>query len=860
MPTIDRLALPHGGWDAIVAAIHRWGDAFDVQWRDAIVLLPFAQLLPLARRAWAAGSGVLPRIETTETLARSLAPPEAASPGQISFDVAIDRLVAARLLQGQPWARQRAARDPLYGARMVESLVDAARAIARAAAAVSPARRAAHWQRVRELFAASDAPGATERALVRIALEWAAASADPSTDRLFVLAPAAWVVVQAGGEDRLSRALVDQAAAGTRCLVLDTDVAQEAPFELLAAKAQCGLAAAADFEDEARRAAAQVLAHLREGRAPVALIAQDRALVRRARALLARRQVPIADETGWALSTTRAAALLTSLLGAMSERASCDDILDWLKTCPAARETDLDLLEAGMRRHRWSNPHAVDAARTGAGAAALWHDVQRRRHEATVPAERALAEWLDWLRSALEQTGQWAVLASDDAGMQVLAALHLQASGSTDPAWRDAADSSRMTLPEFARFAESALEAGRFVPEAPEAGPHVVITPLARAMLRPFAAVVFPGADERRLGPGASRAPLVCESEAKALGIDDAKERAARELLAFAQLLRLPRVSILYRMRDDDEALSASPLVLRLALALRRAGRELPRHGDAREAREAERAPVPRPQPVAPALLPESLSASAIDALRDCPYRFFALHMLRLSEPRELDAAIEARDYGSWLHAVLHRFHRDRDPGAGDAAQLAAAAEAERDALGLDAAEFVPFGAQFDRFVPRYLRWQRARDAEGAVWSDGEARLSARLAALSGIDLRGVIDRIDRLPGNRLRLIDYKTGSTVEVRRRVRQEPAEDTQLAVYAALGAERGARLEACYLPLDDGQDLQPIEHPDVATSAAMLLQGLGGELQRLREGAPLPALGEGSACEFCAARGVCRRDDWR
>ena len=28
---------------------------------------------------------------------------------------------------------------------------------------------------------------------------------------------------------------------------------------------------------------------------------------------------------------------------------------------------------------------------------------------------------------------------------------------------------------------------------------------------------------------------------------------------------------------------------------------------------------------------------------------------------------------------------------------------------------------------------------------------------------------------------------------------------------------------------------------------------------DGAPLPALGEGTVCDFCAARGLCRKDMW-
>jgi ATP-dependent helicase/nuclease subunit B len=34
---------------------------------------------------------------------------------------------------------------------------------------------------------------------------------------------------------------------------------------------------------------------------------------------------------------------------------------------------------------------------------------------------------------------------------------------------------------------------------------------------------------------------------------------------------------------------------------------------------------------------------------------------------------------------------------------------------------------------------------------------------------------------------------------------------------------------------------------------------DLARIEAGAPLAALGEGKVCDFCAARGLCRRDFW-
>ncbi len=40
---------------------------------------------------------------------------------------------------------------------------------------------------------------------------------------------------------------------------------------------------------------------------------------------------------------------------------------------------------------------------------------------------------------------------------------------------------------------------------------------------------------------------------------------------------------------------------------------------------------------------------------------------------------------------------------------------------------------------------------------------------------------------------------------------------------------------------------------------MDGIAADVRRLRDGAALPPLGEGSACEHCDARGLCRRDHW-
>ena len=873
-PAIDLIPMSDAfDWPQAVERIRAWADAQRIELRDAVVLLPFAQLLPLLRGAWARRGGWMPRIETARTLAASLGPPVAPAPGQVCFDGPTDALVAARLLRTQSWACALAGRDAASFDHAVAAVVELAQALLRAAAAIAPAQRDAWWQVARELLADAGAgPGRLEGLLGRVALEWALAAPQPATDALYALRPSAWIALRAGGADRLTDAVLSH-GVGPR-LLLDTDVPLDTPFGRAGEAARIEVAPCDDFEDEAQHSAAQVLALLGAQQSPVALIALDRGLVRRVRALLERQGVSLLDETGWRLSTTRAGARVMALLRAMAPRASSDELLDWLKAGAAdgpalhERRSAGAALEALLRRRRLTSVHALDPLAFEGRAAALLGEVQALRRQYAAQRARTLSEWRASLRQLLERSGDVEAIERDAAGMQALAALRLSdAAPPDDEAWTDVARATRMSGDEFARWVDAVLEQSSFVAAAPQAS-DVVITPLSRALLRPFAAVVCPGADERRLGGGTAPLPLLGEAQAATLGLDTAAVRRADELRAFAQLCRAPRLVLLRRRLDGGEPLAPSPLLERLALALRRAGRPMASVADAREPRRIALQPTARPLPEAAALLPERLSASAVEALRECPYRFFALRLLRLQEPDELDEAIEQRDYGTWLHAVLHRFHQSRARPDGfevELARLHTVAREECAAQGLDEAGFLPYAASFEQFAPRYIEWLHERDAEGARYRDGEVELMARPAGFGGTALVGRIDRIDELSGSEgrvLELIDYKTGSAARLKALV-GDPTEDTQLAFYAALLASQDAAptpaLRASYLALDARSGIARIEHGDVMASARLLLQGLGRDLERLRGGAALPALGEGRACDWCAARGLCRRDDW-
>ncbi len=851
---MEQISLPSGVpvaglWQAAALRSHAWLGQQGLTPRDAVVLVPYAALMAPARAAWAALGGWQPRVETPLTLAATLGPPVAHALGLCSGDATLDALSASLLLRGLPWGAEWLARDPAGFARIVASVVDAAQALRSAALQRAPEVRDDFWAAVRAALPAASGPAATEGLLLRVAVEWAATAGPAASDRLFDHRPSAWLVLRLGGPEPMAEALLGH--AGTPSLHLLADPPDDDPYSEVAALAHVERLVCDDFEAEAQAAAASVIAALNAGRTPVALVALDREAVRRVRALLARAGVPLIDETGWLLATTRAAAAVVAVLRAALPSAGPDDRLDWLKTWPLAPPAALNALEALWRDR--PGVQGRDAAEK------LWAAAQAHLQPLQTERQRTLADWLSVLRDRLEVSGSYERWLEDDAGAQVLAAL----GWTSGAAWQPAAQQLQLDLPGFIAWVVSTLELQPFLP-LPDPGAQVVLTLLSRAFGRPFAQVVVPGADHVRLGASEPQPTLISDALAQKLGLDHGAGRRAQRRLALAQVLRAPQVTLLRRRRDGDEPLAESPDVEWLLLARNRVAppgaQPWPASDWQAALREVARQPVGRPQPTAASALPSTLSASRLEALRDCPYRFYSRAVLRLDEAEEIEAGLAKRDYGTWLHATLHHFHSRRptsEDGLSDLQQLQQAADAVTQTLGMSPAELLPFRASFETFAPAYVAWLAPREAQGWLWHSGETDHVLDLPDLPDLQLKGRIDRLDLGPAGASQVLDYKTSNSATLTDRVRQ-PLEDTQLAFYAALlGAS--ATLGAAYLSLDDAKSPLLIEHPAVHESAAILLDGLSGEWRRLQQGAALPALGEGRVCETCEARGLCRRDHW-
>jgi ATP-dependent helicase/nuclease subunit B len=634
------------------------------------------------------------------------------------------------------------------------------------------------------------------------------------------------------------------------------------------------LLAADSLEEEAVGVALLVRDWLARGKGEIALIAADRSAARRTRALLERDGILVEDETGWKLSTTRAAALIDAWLEVVAAGAYHRDLLDLLKSPFVFADVELqtrrravleiescvaaDNLIGGLESC------AASLARRGASAAARELIERLRAAAGLLPRRKApLAQWLAGLGDTLERIGAPPLLAADAAGRGVLELLALRREELTVAALT-------LSFSEWRQWLNRELESAMFRDRS-IASP-VTMTHLSAARLRPFDAAVIIGADSEHLRPAPASAIFNNASVRAELGLDTPREALRRHEDDLALLIAsCGEVAATWqRLREGEDNL-LSPSLARLSLLhLSAWGGDLlaaiPRAPDATAAGPS---PHPAPAPVLPSgRRPAAISASGYASLVACPYQYFARQVLALGEQEEVIEALEKRDYGDLLHRILRRFHEDcpllDDYGDEDlVAKLRAisdrefAAAVERNFL--EAA----WQLRWQQRIPAYVAWQRAREAEGWRYAEGEIKVETLLLLADGGRLRvhGRIDRLDRDEAGRaadvrLAVLDYKTQSHRRLKDKLLDTDG-DVQLALYTLL---QGAGVaQAAYVALDDEQiEALPLE--GAQSQALRHRHRLMALFDDLGAGAPLPANGVDAVCAWCEMRGLCRKGYWR
>lgn len=626
------------------------------------------------------------------------------------------------------------------------------------------------------------------------------------------------------------------------------------------------LAEASQAEHEARMVDLAVRRILLEKPREIAVVTQDRALARRLRALLERANIALRDEAGWALSTSSAASSLGHWLDCCDSDFPFRAVLDLLKSSfyEGASTTDIDTLERAIYASR-DNVNGIERLRALADVPReLLAPLQSaaRMVSSTQGTSRKGAEWSQMLINSLQALPLWRTWQNDAAGALLIrqieelhAALQRQ--------------KPLLGWTEFRAMLERLLETAGFIPETSNSPVRLLSPEQARGLRCDV--LILAGASAAQF-PGKPGVQAVFNHNVRTeLGLPNWLEEVERQLARFRGLMHAaPQVLITYAAGEEDESAQVCPWaealqVTRLAsvdpvLPVLAASRQV-------EISNATTLPTPElaPRPSLPVeLLPQSLSATAHQALVDCPYKFFASSGLGLRQLEEPDEAVDRSDFGERVHAILHAFH-EQIPGlpkayagkisaqhAGDMEhtlrQITYAVLAD-DLRNRALAQV--WLVEINTLIPDLVQWMIARHDQ---WPSVRGEVEAHQALNDELRLHGFIDRLETDGYGNHGIVDYKTGTAPSVEEVLDGEKVQ----ATHYALLEDSCTSVE--YLVVKRGQKSpKPIQGDELLEAAERVRKRLIDVFAALRRNAPLPAHGDTKTCELCEYRGLCRVDTW-
>ena len=484
-----------------------------------------------------------------------------------------------------------------------------------------------------------------------------------------------------------------------------------------------------------------------------ALITPDRQLAGRVSALLARWQIEADDSAGKPLSTTPAGRLLLGIASAAGEELAPvpllallkhplvggegEERLGWLE---AVRELDLKL--------RGPRPAAgIAGLDMRFGARAQWQSVRQwvEAIDGLLSEPASLAELARSLSSAAQRLAGDAAWSGPAGRMAAEMLAELQAS--------EAAQRLVVTTDEVLPVLRQLLD-GRAVRPPYGGHPRIFIWGLLEARLQRADLVILGGLNEGVWPALPAPDPWLPPKVRSTLEMPTLDYRIGLAAHDFASALGAPEVLITRARRDAKSPTVASRFLLRLDavsgglprdVPLERLTRVLDDPGPPR--------PIDRPAPSPPPVQrPDKISVTQVDRLKADPFAFYALKILRLASIDPVDSDHTARWKGEAVHKALEEWqqHDHCDPDK---------LRARTERLLNDDAIHPMLRALWAPRLLEAIDWIVETERENQAV--GRRPLAAEVsgeASLAGILVHGRVDRIDRLPGGGLAIIDYKTG------------------------------------------------------------------------------------------------------
>jgi ATP-dependent helicase/nuclease subunit B len=626
---------------------------------------------------------------------------------------------------------------------------------------------------------------------------------------------------------------------------------------------KCRFFAANSLEHEARAAAMQIRLWLQVGKKNIAVVAQDRVVARRVRALLERNEIWVSDETGWTLDTLSVSTALERWLTALQSDFYHHDLLDLLKSpfifadiASSTRKSTLHQLEVIFTKHNIIN--GLENYIKTIADENLSIPLLRLRQAASLferSKRRRLSDWLQALNKSLEILAINLGWQQDAAGLQLIHALE---------SWQLelANDKGLYAFSDWRRWLSQQLEQQNYCDSSIDS--PVRFTHLAATRWRSFDAVLLVGCDSEHLPSVGAGSRWFNDSVRQSLNLPTRTQLASRQRDDLLGLLSLNDcVRITWQKEHNGETGLLSPYLQMLRdLHAMTYDDDLTEHELAPYLRAEEKAQVEleRRQSAQPSIAlegcPKSISISAYNSLIACPYQYYARYILRLNELDEVQEGMEKRDYGDAVHRILQHFHQrfpliSAQPPAVIEAALREISEAEFQPLIRQNFSARAWLIRWLNTLPAYLAWQNNNEAEGWCYQAAECEFNL---SLSNINLRGRVDRVDNRADEK-RVIDYKTQSNQILTNKLKIA-GEDVQLASYAfAMHAD-----EAAFVSLEQDKVNTILPKQELSTLAQLNAERLQHIIEQIQFGQSLPANGVDASCAYCEMRGLCRKSEWR
>ena len=297
------------------------------------------------------------------------------------------------------------------------------------------------------------------------------------------------------------------------------------------------------------------------------------------------------------------------------------------------------------------------------------------------------------------------------------------------------------------------------------------------------------------------------DSLRSAIGLETIDRRMARDSRAIIAMQHARKMNgnikwIVGRKNTEGNPLSPSPLLMRSSeerVLAKRAGnlvvsfdREKPEVPPPYKLdKEGRGIQIPIPSDYSSSKRIEKLSVTAFKDYLSCPYRFWLKHVLKLNIAEDGNTELDAKLFGSVVHNVLQRFGENDVVNCSTDIRVIESALFDvldcvvKDQLGSNISNAICVQLELARYrFSEFAKHQAQSAADGWKILCTEKKVKKKLdIGGASFTVSGVIDRVEVHDDGRIRVLDYKTGSTTANNAHFKKDHWIDLQLPLYREL-----------------------------------------------------------------------------